>query len=46
MSLAERRSATIAGAIASGADKKGVAAAVAATKGEAVAHPPGDFAGG
>ncbi|WP_433365852.1 HAMP domain-containing sensor histidine kinase [Actinoplanes sp. CA-142083] len=46
MSLAERRSATIAGAIASGADKKGLAAAVSAAGGEAVAHPPGDVAGG
>src|SRR5690349_7346474 len=46
MSLAERRSATIAGAIASGADKKGTAAANSAAKGQAVAHPPGDVAGG
>ncbi|MFF5294690.1 ATP-binding protein [Paractinoplanes globisporus] len=42
MSAAERRSATIAGAVAAGADKKGLAAAVAAAGGRAVVHPPGD----
>ncbi|MCU7724774.1 HAMP domain-containing histidine kinase [Actinoplanes sp. KI2] len=42
MSAAQRRSAMIAGAIAAGADKKGLAAAVAAAGGQAVVHPPGD----
>src|SRR3954469_24817205 len=46
MALAERRSATIAGAIASGADKKGLAAAVAAADGNAVVHPAGDTSAG
>ena len=42
MSAAQRRSAMIAGAIAAGADKKGLAAAVAAAGGQTVVHPPGD----
>src|SRR5436190_10120696 len=41
-SAAQRRSAMIAGAIAAGADKRGLAAAVAAAGGQTVVHPPGD----
>jgi signal transduction histidine kinase len=46
MSTAERRSATIAGAIAASADKKGLAAAVKAAGGTTVVHPPGATASG
>src|SRR3954471_16986366 len=42
MSAAQRRSAMIAGAIAAGADQKGLAAAVAAAGGRVVVDPPGD----
>ncbi|HEY0533716.1 MAG TPA: HAMP domain-containing sensor histidine kinase [Actinoplanes sp.] len=41
MSTAERESATVAGAIAAGASKKGVDAAIAAAGGHPVVHPPG-----
>lgn len=46
MAAAQRRSATIAGAIAAGADKKGLAAAISAAGGDAVVHPPGGAATG
>ncbi|GAA0512340.1 two-component sensor histidine kinase [Paractinoplanes deccanensis] len=46
MAAAERRSATVAGAIVSGAPAKGVAATVAAAGGQTVIHPPGQTAGG
>ncbi|GIE06302.1 HAMP domain-containing sensor histidine kinase [Paractinoplanes durhamensis] len=40
MAVAERHSATVAGAIAAGANQKGLAAAVTAAGGGAVVHPP------
>ena len=43
MSAAERDTATVAGAIAAGAGKKGVDAAIAAAGGRPVVHAPGDF---
>jgi signal transduction histidine kinase len=46
MSVAERRSATVAGAIAAGADKKGLSAAVSAAGGTTVVHPAGGAATG
>jgi signal transduction histidine kinase len=46
MSAAERRSATVAGAISAGADAKGVAAAAATAGGAPVVHAPGGKAAG
>jgi signal transduction histidine kinase len=46
MSAAERRSATVAGAISAGAGAKGIAAAIAAAGGNPVVHAPGGPATG
>ena len=46
MATAERRSATVAGALAAGAGAKGVRNAVAASGGAVLVHPPGEAAGG
>jgi signal transduction histidine kinase len=46
LSLAQRRSATVAGAIASGADRKGLTAAITAAGGDPVVHQPGGASAG
>jgi signal transduction histidine kinase len=46
MATAELRSATVAGAIASGAAAKGVSATIAAAGGQTMVHAPGETAGG